>query len=103
MRLGVGRLLLAIASVVARMGGEHNTADLLAYAYLATVTFHLCHWRDLRDAGTYRSLLDVLLPLSDRAFVGRQRSYWPNVHRPATVTLRSIRHRRPTGARMWKA
>ena len=48
MRLGVGRLLLAIGSVVARIGGEHNTADLLAYAFLTAATFHLCHRRELQ-------------------------------------------------------
>jgi hypothetical protein len=41
MRLGVGRLVLAIASVVARMSGDHMAADLLAFAFLGGVTFHL--------------------------------------------------------------
>ncbi len=48
MRLGVGRLLLAIASVAVRMGGDHNTADLLAFAFLGAATLALYRTRDLR-------------------------------------------------------
>ena len=40
MRLGVGRLLLAIASVAVRMSGDHDTADLLAFAFLAGATLN---------------------------------------------------------------
>ena len=50
MRLGVGRLLLAIASVVARLAGDHNTADLLALAFLACATFMVCRTGELRAA-----------------------------------------------------
>jgi hypothetical protein len=50
MRLGVGRLLLAIASVVVRMGGEIVAADLLAHAFLASATLDLYRSADLRSA-----------------------------------------------------
>lgn len=48
MRLGVGRLLLAIASVLMRMRGEAFAADLLAFAFMANATFCLCYSRQLR-------------------------------------------------------
>ena len=48
MRLGVGRLVLAIASVVVRMNGDNATADLLAFAFLAGATFNLYRTRELR-------------------------------------------------------
>jgi hypothetical protein len=48
MRLGVGRLLLAIASVLVRMSGDALAADLLAYAFLTSATFSLCYSRELR-------------------------------------------------------
>jgi hypothetical protein len=47
MRLGVGRLVLAIASVVARMYGDHTAADLLAFAFLGGATFNLYRTRGL--------------------------------------------------------
>jgi hypothetical protein len=50
MRLGVGRLLIAIASVVVRMGGDIVAADLLAYAFLTSVTLNLYRSADLRSA-----------------------------------------------------
>lgn len=50
MRLGVGRLLLAIASVAVRLGGDHNTADLLAFAFLAAATLTLYRTPELRAA-----------------------------------------------------
>jgi hypothetical protein len=48
MRLGVGRLLLAIASVAVRMGGDIYTADLLAYVFLTSVTLALYRTGELR-------------------------------------------------------
>jgi hypothetical protein len=48
MRLGVGRLLLAIASVAVRMAGEHNAADLLALAFFASATFNLYRTGEIR-------------------------------------------------------
>jgi len=48
MRLGVGRLLLAIASVAVRMGGDHGTADLLAVAFLTSATLALYRPREFR-------------------------------------------------------
>jgi hypothetical protein len=50
MRLGVGRLLLAIASVAVRLGGDHNTADLLAFAFLGAATLTLYRTSELRAA-----------------------------------------------------
>lgn len=50
MRLGVGRLLLAIASVAVRMGGDHHAADLLAVAFLTSATFALYRTGELRAA-----------------------------------------------------
>lgn len=50
MRLGVARLLIALASVVARMGGDHSTADLLAFAFLTAATFNLYRAPELRTA-----------------------------------------------------
>ena len=50
MRLGVGRLLLAIASVVARQAGDAALADLFAYAFLGVLTLHLYRAGDLRSA-----------------------------------------------------
>ena len=50
MRLGVGRLLLAIASVAARLGGDHGTADLLAFAFLGAATITLYRTREFRAA-----------------------------------------------------
>ena len=50
MRLGVGRLLLAIASVAARLAGDHSTADLLAFAFLTSATLVLYRTPDLRAA-----------------------------------------------------
>jgi hypothetical protein len=50
MRLGVGRLLLAIASVVVRMGGDHAAADLLAFAFLTSATVNLYRSSALRSA-----------------------------------------------------
>jgi len=49
-RLGVGRLLLAIASVGVRMAGESIAADLLAFAFLTSATFNLYRSADLRSA-----------------------------------------------------
>jgi hypothetical protein len=48
MRLGIGRLLLAIASVLMRMHGDAFAADLLAFAFIAQATFCLCYSRELR-------------------------------------------------------
>jgi len=48
MRLGVGRLLLAIASVLMRMRGEAFAADLLAFAFVSQATFCLCYSREFR-------------------------------------------------------
>ena len=48
MRLGVGRLLLAIASVAVRLGGEPYAADLLALAFLTSATFALYRTGELR-------------------------------------------------------
>ena len=50
MRLGVGRLLLAIASVVVRMGGDIVAADLLAFGFLTSATLNLYRSADLRSA-----------------------------------------------------
>jgi hypothetical protein len=50
MRLGVGRLLLAIASVAARLGGDHSAADILAFTFLGAATFTLYRTRELRAA-----------------------------------------------------
>ncbi len=50
MRLGVGRLLLAIASVAVRMGGDPYAADLLAFAFLTSATFALYRTGELRAA-----------------------------------------------------
>jgi hypothetical protein len=50
MRLGVGRLLLAIASVAVRMAGDHGVADLLAFAFFTSATFSLYRTGDLRTA-----------------------------------------------------
>ena len=50
MRLGVGRLVLAIASVLVRMNGDHATADLIAFAFLTSATFHLYRTREFRPA-----------------------------------------------------
>jgi hypothetical protein len=47
MRLGVGRLVFAIASVVARMNGDYMAADLLAFAFLAGATLNLYRTRVL--------------------------------------------------------
>jgi len=41
MRIGVGRLLLAIGSVIVRMYGDHAAADLLAFAFLTSATLNL--------------------------------------------------------------
>ena len=54
MRVGVGRLLLAIASVVVRMGGDAVAADLFAFAFLTSATFNLYRSTDLRS--TVRTL-----------------------------------------------
>jgi hypothetical protein len=48
MRLGVGRLVLAIASVVVRMSGDHGAADLLAFGFLTVATFNLYRAGELR-------------------------------------------------------
>jgi hypothetical protein len=50
MRLGVARLLIAIASVAARLGGDPSTADLLAFAFLGAATFSLYRTPELRSA-----------------------------------------------------
>jgi hypothetical protein len=50
MRIGVGRLVLAIASLLARMNGAHAAADLFAFAYLTSATFNLYRARELRPA-----------------------------------------------------
>ena len=50
MRLGVGRLLLAIASVAVRMTGDQYVADLLAIAFLASVTLSVYRTGELRSA-----------------------------------------------------
>jgi hypothetical protein len=50
MRVGVGRLLLAIASVAVRMGGDHYAADLLAFAFLTSATLTLYRTGELRAA-----------------------------------------------------
>jgi hypothetical protein len=50
MRVGVGRLLLAIASVAVRMDGDHSAADLLALAFLTSATFNLYRTGELRTA-----------------------------------------------------
>jgi hypothetical protein len=50
MRLGVGRLLLAIASVAVRMSGDHVVADLLAYGFVMSATLSLYRNRELRTA-----------------------------------------------------
>jgi hypothetical protein len=50
MKLGVGRLLLAIASVVARIAGDPVAADMLAFAFLGAATLHLYRAHDLRAA-----------------------------------------------------
>jgi hypothetical protein len=50
MRLGVGRLLLAIASVAVRMAGEHTVADMLALAFFASATFNLYRTGEIRSA-----------------------------------------------------
>jgi hypothetical protein len=43
-----GPLVLAIASVAVRLAGDHGVADMLAVAYLATVTLHLHRSTELR-------------------------------------------------------
>ena len=48
MRLGVGRLLLAIASVAVRLGGDHQVADLLAFAFLTSATLALYRTGEIR-------------------------------------------------------
>ena len=48
MRLGVGRLVLAIASVIVRMNGDHAAADLLAFAFLTGATLNLYRGGELR-------------------------------------------------------
>jgi hypothetical protein len=50
MRLGVGRLVLAIASVAARLAGDHSAADLLAIAFLTVATFMMYRTGELRAA-----------------------------------------------------
>jgi hypothetical protein len=50
MRLGVGRLLLAIASVTLRIAGDPVTADVLAIAFLTSATVHLYRAGELRTA-----------------------------------------------------
>ena len=50
MRLGVGRLLLAMASVVVRMSGDYYVADLLAMGFLTSATFALYRTGELRAA-----------------------------------------------------
>jgi hypothetical protein len=50
MRLGGGRLLLAIASVAVRMTGDHIAADVLAFAFFASATFDLYRTGELRTA-----------------------------------------------------
>jgi hypothetical protein len=50
MRLGVGRLLIAIASMLARLGGDPVTADLLGFAFFTAATLHLYRTSDLRAA-----------------------------------------------------
>ena len=50
MRLGVGRLVLALASVIVRMNGDHAAADLFAFAFLGSATLNLYRTRDLRPA-----------------------------------------------------
>jgi hypothetical protein len=45
-----GALVLAIASVGARLIGDQGPADLLAVAYLAMVTLHLHRSNQLRAA-----------------------------------------------------
>jgi hypothetical protein len=50
MRLGVGQLVLGIASTLARLYGDHLAADLLAMAYLSAATFSLRNSRNLRAA-----------------------------------------------------
>ena len=43
-----GPLVLAIASVAVRLAGDHGVADMLAVAYLATVTLHLHRSTEVR-------------------------------------------------------
>jgi hypothetical protein len=50
MRLGVGRLLLAIASAAVRLGGDPIAADLLALTFLAVATLTLYRTSELRPA-----------------------------------------------------
>jgi hypothetical protein len=50
MRLGVGRLLIAIAAVVVRLNGDHSTANLLGLAFLGAATFDLYWTPELRTA-----------------------------------------------------
>jgi hypothetical protein len=50
MRIGVGRLVLALASVMVRMTGDHAAADLFAFAFLGSATLNLYRTRDLRPA-----------------------------------------------------
>jgi hypothetical protein len=50
MRVGVGRLVLAIASMAVRMMGAHAAADLFAFAFLTSATFNLYRTRELRPA-----------------------------------------------------
>ena len=51
MKLGVGRLLLAIASVLVRMTGDQVAADLLAFAFFTSATLSLYRTGELRTAG----------------------------------------------------
>jgi hypothetical protein len=46
----VGPLVLAVASAAVRLTGENGPADLLAMAYLLTITLHLQRSSDLRAA-----------------------------------------------------
>ena len=59
MRLGVGRLLLAIASVLMRMRGDAFAADLLAFAFVANATFCLCYSRELPRVRPISSFLTL--------------------------------------------
>jgi hypothetical protein len=55
-----GPLLVAIASVVVRISGDPGTADLLALAYLGTLTLSLQRGSELQAAakvaGSYHQL-----------------------------------------------
>jgi hypothetical protein len=60
-----GPLLVAIASVIVRISGDHATADLLALAYLGTLTLSLHRGTELQAAAKVAASCTRLQPARD--------------------------------------